>query len=59
MDSKIPKALWNFSDILEKKENYVTNNLTEKINRYLNSGLKRAVCSTFLFYHKIFPFHLF
>lgn len=53
MGSKIPKSLLNFSDILEKKENseifHFTNILTENINRYLNSRLKRAVCSTFLF----------
>ena len=31
-----------------------TNNLTENINRYLCSRLKRAVCSTFLFREIIF-----
>ena len=53
MGVKIPKSLWNFSDILEKNENrkffHFTNNLTENINRYLNSKLRRAVCSIFLF----------
>jgi len=57
MGSKIPKSLLNFSDILEKKENseifHFTNILTENINRYLNSRLKRAVCSTFLFWEII------
>ena len=53
MGVKIPKSLWNFSEILEKNENreffHFTNNLTENINRYLNSKLRRAVCSNFLF----------
>ena len=51
--TKIPKSLWNSSDILDEKENEVifhfTNNETENINRYLNSMLKRPVCSNFLF----------
>lgn len=58
MGSKIPKSLWNFSDVLEKKENkeifHFTNNLTENINRYLNRRPKRAVCSNFLFREIIF-----
>ena len=52
--SKIPKSLWNFSDALEKNDNKdifhsTNNNLTKNINRYLNSKLKRAICSNFLF----------
>lgn len=52
--SKIPKSLWNFSDALQKNDNKdifhsTNNNLTKNINRYLNSKLKRAICSNFLF----------
>ena len=53
MGNKIPKVLWNYHDLLVNLNNFsifhVTNNITENINRYLNSKLKKAICSNFLF----------
>ena len=53
MGNKMPKVLWNYHDLLVNPNNvsifHVTNNITENINRYLNSKLKKAICSNFLF----------
>ena len=46
---KIPLALWNYSDLIKEEENSInnikfhyTNNICEKINRYLNLNLKKS-----------------
>ena len=54
MGNRYPKIIWNYSDIFAKEEHKVknfqfTNNLCEKINRYLNKYLKNGICSNFLF----------
>ena len=54
MGKKYPKILWNFNDIINGEEEkiknfYFTNNLCENVNRYLNSYLRRGICSNFLF----------
>ena len=58
MGNLYPIDLWNFNDIITKDENtinqfHLTNNLYENINRFLNSNLKRGVCSNFLFRYSI------
>lgn len=58
MGNRYPINLWNYNDIITKDENkinqfYFTNNLSENINRFLNSNLKRGVCSNFLFRNSI------
>ena len=53
MGERIPLRIWNFYDIISKdsidERFYYTNNLTENINRYLNSNLKRSRCSKNIF----------
>ena len=53
MGERIPIRIWNFYDIISKESIderfYYTNNLTENINRYLNSNLKRSRCSRNIF----------
>ena len=53
LGSRYPVKLWNFNDIIIDEENnknfMFTNNLCENINRFLNSNLKRGICSNFLF----------
>ena len=48
-----PKKLWNYNDIVKNENNnklfLFTNNITENINRFLNSNLKLAKCSNVLF----------
>ena len=57
LGNRIPKTLWNYNDLLINPSNiaffYLTNNVTENINRYLNSKLKIAICSSFLFRESI------
>ena len=54
MGKKYPKILFNFNNIINGEEEkiknfYFTNNLCENVNRYLNSYLRRGICSNFLF----------
>ena len=55
LGGKYPKNLWNYYDIINNDNSnnithfHLTNNLCENINRYLNSNLKRGICSNFLF----------
>lgn len=54
MGNKYPKNLCNFYDIISSDESktkyfYFTNNLCENIYKYLNTFLKRGICSNFLF----------
>ena len=53
MGERIPIRIWNFYDIISKESIderfYYTNNLTENINRYLNSNLKSSRCSKNIF----------
>lgn len=58
MGKRYPINLWNFNDIINSDENKIknfhfTNNLSENINRFLNSNLKRGICSNFLFRNSI------
>jgi len=53
MGSRYPKIIWNYYDVIqdenEAKYFQYTNNISENINRYINSFLNRAKCSNILF----------
>ena len=56
LSKTIPLPLWNYSDLLEEKEEsninkifHYTNNISENINKYLNLNLRKAKCSGILF----------
>ena len=51
---RYPTNIWNFNEIISGDDNklknfHFTNNLSENINRYLNSNLKKGICSNLLF----------
>ena len=53
MGNRYPKTIWNYYDVLQDeidaKYFQYTNNISENINRYINSFLNRSKCSNVLF----------
>ncbi len=53
MGNRYPKTIWNYYDVLkdeiDAKYFQYTNNISENINRYINSFLNRSKCSNVLF----------
>ena len=53
LGNRYPKIIWNYNNILNTENNIkyfqFTNDLTENINRFLNSNLKKSRCSNVLF----------
>lgn len=51
--TRYPKKIWNYYDIINNEDDIkhfqFTNNISENINKYINSNLKRARCSNILF----------